>query len=163
MGGPIRGVSQPLCSAPGSASRVVITRTGKTGPLTPGGPVVAAYRSPTPAVSVVQGAAQASALAKAVCALPAMTGGVVHCPKLDTVGYQLAFTAGGRALPAVTVQPSGCQMVTGAGVVRTAASRPAFLKLLVSMAGVVRVPGAVHVPGASVGGAPLRPVTTVRA
>jgi hypothetical protein len=150
VGGPIRGVSQPLCSAPGSASQVVITKTGTAGPLTPGGPVVAAYRSGTPA-SVVKGAAEASALARAVCGLPAMTGGVVRCPQLDGVSYQLTFTAGGRLLPAVVVQPSGCQTVTGAGVVRTAASRPAFLKLLVSMAGVVRVPGVAHLPGASVG------------
>jgi hypothetical protein len=151
VGGPIRGASQPLCSAPGSASQVVITKTGTAGPLTPGGPVVAAYRSGTPA-SVVKGAAEASALARAVCGLPAMTGGVVRCPQLDGVSYQLTFTAGGRLLPAVVVQPSGCQTVTGAGVVRTAASRPAFLKLLVSMAGVVRVPGVAHLPGASVGG-----------
>jgi hypothetical protein len=151
VGGPIRGVSQPLCSAPGSASQVVITKTGTAGPLTPGGPVVAAYRSGTPA-PVVKGAAEASALARAVCGLPAMTGGVVRCPQLDGVSYQLTFTAGGRLLPAVVVQPSGCQTVTGAGVVRTAASRPAFLKLLVSMAGVVRVPGVAHLPGASVGG-----------
>ena len=153
VGGPIRGVSQPLCSAPGSASQVVITKTGTAGPLTPGGPVVAAYRSGTPSpASVVKGAADASALARAVCGLPAMTGGVVRCPRLDGVSYQLTFSVGGRLLPAVVVQPSGCQTVTGAGAVRTAASRPAFLKLLVSMAGVVRVPGVAHLPGASVGG-----------
>jgi hypothetical protein len=151
VGGPIRGASQPLCSAPGSASQVVITKTGTAGPLTPGGPVVAAYRSGTPA-SVVKGAAEASELARAVCGLPAMTAGVVRCPQLDGVSYQLTFTAGGRLLPAVVVQPSGCQTVTGAGVVRTAASRPAFLQLLISMAGVVRVPGVAHLPGASVGG-----------
>jgi hypothetical protein len=159
VGGPIRGVSPLLCAAPASASRVIITRIGAAGPISPAGPVVSADRSgPPSAAPVVKGAAQASALARAVCGLPVLTGRVLNCPQLDGISYQLAFSASGRLLPAVIVQPSGCQTVTGAGRPRTAARRPAFLKLLTSMVGPVRLPGAVHLPGTAVGSGPLRPL-----
>ena len=59
------------------------------------------------------------------------------------------------------MQPAGCQTVTGAGVVRTAAGRPAFLKLLAGMAGTPRLPGAVHLPGSS--GSPMGPVASLGA
>ena len=82
--------------------------------------------------------------------------GSLRCPRLNGVSYRLAFSMSGHLLPAVVVQPSGCQTVTGAGVVRTAAGRPAFLKLLAGMAGVLRLPGAAHLPGSS--GSPAGPV-----
>jgi hypothetical protein len=171
VGGPIRGVSQLLCSAPGAASQVIITRTGAGGPITPGGAAVSAYRSAAvrSAVPVVKGAAQASALARAVCGLPAMPRGILRCPNLTSPGYQLTFSAGGRLLPAVLVQPTGCETVTGAGAVRSAASRPSFLKLLTSMAGPLPLPGSVHLPGnahlpgRTAGGAPLHPAGAAQA
>jgi hypothetical protein len=171
VGGPIRGVSQLLCSAPGAASQVIITRTGAGGPITPGGTAVSAYRSAAvrSAVPVVKGAAQASALARAVCGLPAMPRGILRCPNLTSPGYQLTFSADGRLLPAVLVQPTGCETVTGAGAVRSAASRPSFLKLLTSMAGPLPLPGSVHLPGnahlpgRTAGGAPLRPAGAAQA
>jgi hypothetical protein len=171
VGGPIRGVSQLLCSAPAAASQVIITRTGTAGPITPGGVAVSAYRSGAtrPAVPVVKGAVQAKTLAQAVCGLPAMPRGLLRCPNLTTPGYQLTFSAGGRLLPAVLVQPSGCETVTGAGAVRSAASRPSFLKLLASMAGPLPLPGSVHLPGnahlpgRTAGGAPLHAAGAARA
>ncbi|HMH91771.1 MAG TPA: hypothetical protein VK586_11895, partial [Streptosporangiaceae bacterium] len=78
-------------------------------------------------------------------------------PKLGAASFRLAFTAGGRVLPVVIVQPSGCLTVTGAGPVRSAARSSAFLKLLTSMAGPLPLPGAVHLPGTAVSGGPLRP------
>jgi len=71
--------------------------------------------------------------------------------------YQLTFTADGRQLPTVTVQDTGCQTVTGAGVVRTAISRPAFWALLTKAAGpAVRWP--VHLPPAPGAPGPGGPV-----
>jgi hypothetical protein len=142
-----------LCAAPAAVNRVLITRTGMSGPMLPSGPRISAFvtsaNPPTPRL-LVQGAGPARALAKAVCGLPAMTGGVLHCPKLGLPGYRLTFTAGGRILPAVLVQPSGCLTVTGAGPVRTAARSSAFLKLLTSIVGPLPLPGAVHLPGTAV-------------
>jgi hypothetical protein len=170
-GGPLRGVSGLLCSAPGAASQVLITRTGAGGPVLPSGPRVSAFltsatppsafltsATPPPAGPVVRGVAQARALAKALCALPTMAGGLLHCPQQTTASYQLTFTAGGRLLPAVIVRPSGCLTVTGAGAVRSAGRSSAFLKLLASMAGPLPLPGAVHLPGTAVSGGPLRPL-----
>lgn len=174
-GGPLGGVSGLLCAAPGSVSQVMITRAGFGGPVLPSGPRVAAFRAPgagrpagpaayltsgTPpsAGPVVLGHARASALAKAVCGLPLMSGGLLHCPLQTTASYRLTFTAGGRLLPAVIVRPSGCLTVTGAGGPRSAARDSGFLKLLAGMAGPLPLPGAQHLPGAAVGGGPLRPL-----
>jgi hypothetical protein len=164
-GGPIGAVDGLLCAAPAAVNRVLITRTGMSGPMLPSGPRISAFvtsaNPPTPGL-VVKDAGPARALAKAVCGLPAMTGTVLHCPKLGLPGYRLTFTAGGRILPAVLVQPSGCLTVTGAGPVRTAARSSACLKLLTSMAGPLPLPGAVHLPGTAVSGGPLRPLAALR-
>ena len=131
-------VSGLLCAAPGAVSQVIITRTGFGRPVLPSQPPDLGLRDvgqPSDAGLLVTGRRQARALAKAVCGLPAMTGAVLHCPKLGAPGFRLTFTAGGRMLPVVIVQPSGCLTVTGAGPVRTAARSSAFLKLLTSMAG----------------------------
>jgi hypothetical protein len=139
-------VTGALCSAPGSASQVVITRQ-TIGPVLPAGPGVAAYTRPAQPGPVVKDATQAQQLAKAVCALPAQPATTVNCPDLRPGGYRLTFTAAGRMLPEVFVQSSGCELVTGAGTVRTAAGHASFLQLLASMAGPVAAPGPVHVPG----------------
>jgi hypothetical protein len=156
-GGPL-ALSQLLCSAPGSASQVIITRSAVGSPVLPSGPRVAAAQvSPEPPASprpsagpVVRGAAQASALAKAICGLPEMPGGVLRCPNLSPVDFLLSFTVDGRMVPPVTIKPSGCEAVSGAGAVRTAATRPAFWKLLGTITGPVPLPGAIHLPGTSV-------------
>jgi hypothetical protein len=159
-GAALGGASGPLCSAPGAPSQVIITRTG-VGTFLPAGARISAFLTsatpPSPGL-VIKGAVQARALAKALCGLPAMAG-VVHCPLEGSVSYRLAFLVGGRLLPAVIVRSSGCETVTGAGPVRSAAGNSAFLKLLASIAGRVPLPGAVHLPGA-VSGGPLRPLAT---
>ena len=163
-GGPI-AVGGLLCSAPGAVSQVIITRVGVAGsPVLPTPTRVAAFltsATPPGRGPVVKGAAQASALAKAVCGLPGVTTGSRRCPLEITSGYRLNFASGGRLLPVVIVQANGCGTVTGAGPARSAATQPAFLKLLISMAGPAGVPGAGHLPGTSVsGGGPLRPLGT---
>jgi hypothetical protein len=163
-GGPVRpigGVSGLLCSAPGAASQVVITRMGAGDPVLPSGPRVSAFLAsgtvPSPHL-VVKGAAAARELAKAICGLPFTAAGPLHCPRQTTASYRLSFTAGDRVVPAVLVEPSGCEMVTGAGAVRSAARSPAFLKLLASMAGPLPLPGPGHLPGTTVSGAQFRPL-----
>jgi hypothetical protein len=144
-------------------SQVIITRTGFAVPVLPSDPRISAYVTsgtpPSPGL-LVKGAGPARALAKALCGLPTMTGGILHCPKMGATSVRLSFTAGSRVLPVVIVQPSGCLTVTGAGPVRSAARSSAFLKLLTSMAGPLPLPGAVHLPGGAVSGGPLRPLAT---
>jgi len=163
-GGPVGGVSGLLCSAPGAVSQVLISRTGFAVPVLPTNPRTSAFLTsanpPSPGI-VVKGAGPARALAKAVCGLPAMTGAILHCPKLGATSVRLSFIASGRVLPVVIVQPAGCLTVTGAGPVRSAARSSAFLKLLTSMAGPLPLPGAVHLPGGAVSGAPLRPLASL--
>jgi hypothetical protein len=142
------GAGQPggtaqLCTAPGSVTQVAITRTVSGQAVGPQG--VAGTPTTAP---LVKGAPQAQQLARALCALPAMPAGrPVHCPDLTVGSYRMVFTADGRTLPAVTAQPNGCETVTGAGVVRTGATEPAFWRLLGTMGGVLPLPGAGHLPG----------------
>jgi hypothetical protein len=172
---------QVLCARPAAASRVVIARTpfprpilpvrqapaagsaGQTQSAQPSQPTKsgkpAAGLQPRPAtVKVVTSAPRVLALARAVCALPRLPRGPINCPALVTGSYQLTFTVAGRKLPVVSAQLSGCEVVAGAGVVRTAAARPAFWRLLAKIAGpAVGLP--VHLPGAPVSpGGPFRPL-----
>lgn len=61
-------------------------------------------------------------LAAALCGLPAMPRGPVNCPAQFRGLLRLAFAAGQRPFPPVTVQVSGCRAVTGLGPARTASS-----------------------------------------
>ena len=65
---------------------------------------------------IVATPARARAAARALCGLPSLPRGVFHCPAL-TVGttYLLRFTADGRQLPAVSIEATGCEVVTGVG------------------------------------------------
>jgi len=62
------------------------------------------------------------ALATELCGLPAMPRGPVNCPAQFHGSLRFAFAAGGRPFPPVTVQVSGCRVVTGLGPARTARS-----------------------------------------
>ncbi|HTS99688.1 MAG TPA: hypothetical protein VMI33_24010 [Streptosporangiaceae bacterium] len=76
-----------------------------------------------PDVVTVTSPAEARAVARALCALPAMPSGIFNCPALfPGTSYQLKFTADGRKLPVVTLEATGCETVTGAGPVRQARS-----------------------------------------
>jgi hypothetical protein len=132
-------------------------------PVAPGtspGPRVPIVIRPHSVTVVVRSAAKARALARAACGLPPFARVPVNCPALIVGSYRLAFTADGRRLPVVTVQDTGCQTVTGLGTVRTASTRPAFWKLLASLAGrTFELP--VHLPGIPVSpGGPYRPLAS---
>jgi hypothetical protein len=66
------------------------------------------------------------AVARALLDLPLPPTGPIHCPADLGIVYRLTFFAGGRALPLVTVQATGCQVVEGLGAPRWAATSPDF-------------------------------------
>jgi hypothetical protein len=70
----------------------------------------------------------------------------VNCPaKLTSGAYLLTFTAAGKRLPTVTIQASGCRLVTGLSPIRRASSA-SFWKLLSTISG--SPPGGpIHLPG----------------
>jgi len=85
--------------------------------------------------------ARARAVARALCALPLMPLGIFSCPSLvPGTTYLLRFTAGGRPLAAVTIEATGCQVVTGIGPTRRAATSPGFWQVL-GTAARLRPPG----------------------
>jgi hypothetical protein len=109
-------------------------------------------------VRVVKNAALVHSLARQLCALPPMSREPIRCPALFTGSYELTFTVNGRRLPVVTVNDSGCQLVTGLIPVRTAATSPRFRALLIRIAGPITL-WPVHVPGGPAGpGSPTEPV-----
>jgi hypothetical protein len=78
-------------------------------------------------------------LAAALCGLPKMPPGLVNCPAQFRGSVRFGFTAGGRPFPFVTVQVSGCRVVTGLGPARTARSA-AFWRTLGADTGLSSVP-----------------------
>jgi hypothetical protein len=80
-------------------------------------------------------AARAREVARALCALPRKPSGVIYCPALlSGTTYQLRFTADGRQLPAVTIESTGCEIVTGVGPDRWASTSPGFWRVLATAA-----------------------------
>jgi hypothetical protein len=120
--------SLALCANPAAASQVVIFRPATARQIQPGHVL-------PPALAVVTAAASVRALAKALCALPRMGKGVVECPALFEGSLTLRFTAAGRRLPAVTIQESGCEIVTGLGPARSVSKSPAFWTVLAKAVG----------------------------
>jgi hypothetical protein len=134
-----------LCARPDAVSRVVIARRiwprgfRPAGPAVPGHPVIRPHAPrllprPIPARTITS-ASRVHALARALCALPAMPPRRFMCPILFPGGFQLLFRADGSSLPVVMVQDSGCGIVTGLGPPRWSARSPSFWKLLDSLAG----------------------------
>jgi hypothetical protein len=87
-----------------------------------------------PAQVTVTGAGRSQAVARALCALPAMPAGTFSCPMDWGINYRLVFTAGDSKLAPVTVDATGCQQVTGLGPVRWTALSPAFWSVLTTAA-----------------------------
>ena len=99
--------------------------------------VQGAYPAPVTVIT----SSRARAVARALCALPLLPHVAFHCPNL-TVGttYLLSFTADGRRLPAVSIEATGCEVVSGVGPARWAAKSPGFWRTL-AMAANLSPPG----------------------
>jgi hypothetical protein len=103
-----------LCRDIPQLTSVVVSRTAALHELEPGVvlPRGTTIREPRPV----------RALATALCALPKVPRGPVSCPAQFRGSLRFAFAARERAFPPVTVQVSGCRLVTGLGPARTARS-----------------------------------------
>jgi len=105
-----------LCRHPSATDRVSITRS---------------IPSRRPRSVRVTRAPGVRSLARALCALPGLPAGT-ECPAIASGSYRLAFRARRAALPAVTIQDSGCRLVAGLATVRQA-DKPHFWKLVKQM------------------------------
>jgi hypothetical protein len=113
-----------LCAGAGRVTRLVVVRSHLVNRFQ-------IMHFPFPREVRVTDAARARAVAAALCALPAMPGGVVNCPNMMLgTSYRLTFTLAGKPLPVVTVNGTGCQTVTGAGPVRRVSTTPGFWRVL---------------------------------
>jgi hypothetical protein len=76
-------------------------------------------REVLPAGFTVRDRATVRQLATLLCALPAMPPGQMACPNDMGVSYRLVFVAGTRGFNEVTVELTGCRVVTGLGPPRS--------------------------------------------
>jgi len=137
-----------LCQDTASVSSLQIVRI--QGVRAPGAPTA------SPARFAVIGPSGARAVARALCALPVMPPGVMSCPVLfPGTSYQLRFTTGGRPLPVITLQATGCHTVTGLGHMRRATSA-AFWRVLATAAGLSPPGQAAFLPACEPHGYPTK-------
>lgn len=102
------GSAAGLCSVAGQVTGLVVTRGH---PLNP-------ERFGFPRVSTSTDAAEVRAVARELCALPAMPRGI-FCPADWSPTYTLAFSiAGGAAVRPVVLSVTGCSTVAGLGSAR---------------------------------------------
>jgi hypothetical protein len=120
---PVTARQGTLCTDKGAVNHLVVTRKGIV-------THVQEQRFTFPADVTVTSAAEAQMVAKALCALPLQSTGIVNCPADLGISYQLRFAADGRHFPVVTVASTGCEVVSGAGKLRTIATAPGFWAVL---------------------------------
>jgi hypothetical protein len=150
-------VVQPgaLCADQGAVNHLVVTRKGIITHVQ--------ARFAFPAVVTVTSPAEARAVAKALCALPPGPTGITNCPADLGISYQLRFAADGQHFRVVTVASTGCEIVTGAGKVRTIVKTPGFWFVL-GKAMRLDAPGAQKAfAGTSKGGKHCAPTSTALA
>ena len=82
-------------------------------------------------------------VAATLCALPRMPRGPVACPAILGGSYRFWFAAAKRAFPPITVQATGCRIVTGLGhPQRRVVSEEAWVKLTSAFSqGAALIPG----------------------
>jgi hypothetical protein len=93
------------------------------------------FRFSVPAQITVTDAYQAQAVARALCALPPLGHGVYNCPADWGIRYRLRFAARHHWFQPVTVDATGCRMVTGLGPVRLISGAFGFWSVLGKAAG----------------------------
>jgi hypothetical protein len=88
-----------------------------------------------PAQITVTDAHQAQAVARALCALPPAGHRAYNCPADWGIRYRLRFAARHHWFQPVTVDATGCRMVTGLGQVRLISGAFGFWSILGKAAG----------------------------
>jgi hypothetical protein len=121
------------CTAARSSSGVEVARSGQA----PGPARHFGFAARTAA-----GAADAQALAVAICRLP-YAHGVMHCPIDGSLRYLIGFRGTGVT---ATADPLGCEIVSGFGSPRTASRAPAFWRALGHAVG-LRTPSLARLQG----------------
>jgi hypothetical protein len=76
-------------------------------------------REVLPAGFTIKDRATVRQLATLLCALPALPPGHLTCPNNMGASYRMYFVAGGRGFGVITVEVSGCRVVTGLGPPRS--------------------------------------------
>ena len=94
-------------------------------------------RFPFPSVVFLTNASSVQDAAKALCALPKLPTGVLHCPGDIGLDYHLTFSGTSRGFPTIVVPATGCQMVWGLGPTRWIARSPGFWRALGKAMGLV--------------------------
>ena len=87
-------------------------------------------REVLPAGFTVKDRATVQQLATLLCALPAVPPGQMACPNDMGVSYRLFFAAGARGFHEVTVELTGCRVVTGLGPPRSWSTSTALQQAL---------------------------------
>ena len=76
-------------------------------------------REVLPAGFTIKDRATVRQVAMLLCALPAVPPGHLACPNDMGASYRMYFVAGGRGFGVITVEVSGCRVVTGLGPPRS--------------------------------------------
>lgn len=118
-----------LCASTAQVASLTVQRTGGL----PGNHTRFAF----PARETVSDAAKAQAVAQSVCGLGQQPHTVARvCPADFGINYQLTFAAGSHRFTPVTVNATGCELVSGLGATRSAATSTTFWRTLGTAIGI---------------------------
>jgi hypothetical protein len=127
--GQLTSAGSGLCASTAQVDSLTIQRTGGL----PGNHA----RFTFPARETVRDAAKAQAVAQSVCGLGQQPHtAVFRCPADFGITYQLTFAAGSHRFTPVTVNATGCQLVSGLGAARSAATSTTFWRALGTAIGI---------------------------
>ncbi len=111
MVGPGPAKDTALCRAVPALTRMTFTLAAK--------PPSMHVREILPAGFPIRNRATVRQLATLLCGLPAVPPGLMACPNDMGGSYRMFFFAGGRSFGEVTVELTGCRVVTGLGAPRS--------------------------------------------
>jgi hypothetical protein len=111
MVGALPAKDTALCRAVPTLTRMTFLRSTR--------PPSQHLREVLPAGFTIKDRATVRQLATLLCALPAVPPGQMTCPNDMGASYRLFFVAGTRSFDEVTVELSGCRVVTGLGPPRS--------------------------------------------
>jgi hypothetical protein len=118
--GPSKDVA--LCRAIPKLTRMVFMLSGK--------PPSLHVREVLPAGFTVRDPATVRQIATLLCGLPVVPAGQMMCPNNMGASYRMLFAAGGRGYGPVTVEMTGCRVVTGLGPARSWSTSTALRQAL---------------------------------